>query len=97
MRQRVSLARTLAYEPDVILMDEPFAALDAFNRTALQEEILRINDKTRLTVLFITHDLSEALVLGTQSCGDVQPARPGYRYLSGGPAGTALGGQAPRH
>ena len=64
MRQRVSLARTLAYGPDVILMDEPFAALDAFNRTALQEELLRINDKTRLTVLLITHDLSEALVLG---------------------------------
>ena len=64
MRQRVSLARTLAYGPDVILMDEPFAALDAFNRTALQEELLRINDKTRLTVLLITHDLSEAIVLG---------------------------------
>ena len=75
MRQRVSLARTLAYEPDVILMDEPFAALDAFNRTALQEEILRINDKTRLTVLFITHDLSEALVLGRRVA--VMSSRPG--------------------
>jgi NitT/TauT family transport system ATP-binding protein len=64
MRQRVSLARTLAYEPDVILMDEPFGALDAFTRTALQEELLRISDKTRLTVLLITHDLSEAIVLG---------------------------------
>jgi NitT/TauT family transport system ATP-binding protein len=75
MRQRVSLARTLAYEPDVILMDEPFAALDAFNRTALQEELLRINDKTRLTVLFITHDLSEALVLGRRVA--VMSSRPG--------------------
>jgi ABC-type nitrate/sulfonate/bicarbonate transport system ATPase subunit len=75
MRQRVSLARTLAYEPDVILMDEPFAALDAFNRTALQEEILRINDKTRLTVLFITHDLSEALVLGRRVV--VMSSQPG--------------------
>ena len=75
MRQRVSLARTLAYEPDVILMDEPFAALDAFNRTALQEEILRINDLTRLTVLFITHDLSEALVLGRRVA--VMSSRPG--------------------
>ena len=75
MRQRVSLARTLAYEPDVILMDEPFAALDAFNRTALQEEILRISDKTRLTVLFITHDLSEALVLGRRVA--VMSSRPG--------------------
>ena len=75
MRQRVSLARTLAYQPDVILMDEPFAALDAFNRTALQEEILRINDKTRLTVLFITHDLSEALVLGRRVA--VMSSRPG--------------------
>ncbi len=75
MRQRVSLARTLAYDPDVILMDEPFAALDAFNRTALQEEILRINDKTRLTVLFITHDLSEALVLGRRVV--VMSSQPG--------------------
>lgn len=75
MRQRVSLARTFAYEPDVILMDEPFAALDAFNRTALQEEILRINDKTRLTVLFITHDLSEAVVLGRRVA--VMSSRPG--------------------
>jgi NitT/TauT family transport system ATP-binding protein len=75
MRQRVSLARTLAYGPDVILMDEPFAALDAFNRTALQEELLRINDKTRLTVLLITHDLSEALVLGRRVA--VMSSRPG--------------------
>jgi NitT/TauT family transport system ATP-binding protein len=75
MRQRVSLVRTLAYEPDLILMDEPFAALDAFNRTALQEELLRINDQTRLTVLLITHDLSEALVLGHRVC--VMSSRPG--------------------
>jgi NitT/TauT family transport system ATP-binding protein len=75
MRQRVSLARTLAYGPDVILMDEPFAALDAFNRTALQEELLRINDKARLTVLLITHDLSEALVLGRRVA--VMSSRPG--------------------
>jgi NitT/TauT family transport system ATP-binding protein len=75
MRQRVSLARTLAYGPDVILMDEPFAALDAFNRTALQEELLRINDKARLTVLLITHDLSEALVLGRRVA--VMSGRPG--------------------
>lgn len=76
MRQRASLARTLACEPDVILMDEPFAALDAFNRTALQEELLRINDKTRLTVLFITHDLSEALVLGHRvAVMSTQPGR----------------------
>jgi len=60
MRQRVSLARTLAYGPDVILMDEPFAALDAFNRTALQEELLRINDKARLTVLLITSSVAAA-------------------------------------
>jgi NitT/TauT family transport system ATP-binding protein len=75
MRQRVSLARSLAYGPDVILMDEPFAALDAFNRTALQDELLRINDKNRLTVLFITHDLSEALVLGRRVA--VMSSRPG--------------------
>lgn len=75
MRQRVSLARTLAYEPDLILMDEPFGALDAFTRTALQEELLRINDKTRLTVLLITHDLSEAIVLGQRVF--VMTNRPG--------------------
>ena len=77
MRQRVSLARTLGYGPDVILMDEPFAALDAFNRTALQEELLRINDKTRLTVLLITHDLSEAIVLGRRVA--VMTSSPGRK------------------
>ncbi|WP_282760653.1 ABC transporter ATP-binding protein [Komagataeibacter saccharivorans] len=62
-RQRVGVARALTVEPDLLLMDEPFGALDAITRTGLQEELLRIHARTHGTVLFVTHDLDEALIL----------------------------------
>lgn len=64
MRQRTSLIRTLAYEPEVILMDEPFGALDAQTRMILQGELIRIWAASRKTILFVTHDLAEAITLG---------------------------------
>jgi NitT/TauT family transport system ATP-binding protein len=63
MRQRAQLIRTLAYEPAAILMDEPFGALDAQNRMLLQAELLRLWERTRTTILFVTHDLAEAITL----------------------------------
>jgi len=64
MRQRVAVARTLAVNPKVVLMDEPFAALDAQTRITLGEELLRITAQTRSTVLFVTHNVEEAIFLG---------------------------------
>jgi NitT/TauT family transport system ATP-binding protein len=75
MRQRAQLIRTLAYEPDVILMDEPFGALDAQNRMLLQAELLRIWESRKVTVVFVTHDLAEAIVLGQRVV--VMSRRPG--------------------
>ena len=66
MRQRVAIARSLAYDPDVLLMDEPFAALDALTRRKMQEELLALWDDTRFTVLFVTHSIPEAIRIGSR-------------------------------
>jgi NitT/TauT family transport system ATP-binding protein len=76
MQQRVGLARALAIDPDILLMDEPFSALDAQTRELLQYELLRIHVKTRKTILFVTHDLDEAVYLSDRVI--VMGARPGH-------------------
>lgn len=63
MRQRVGIARALAIQPDMLLMDEPFSALDAQTRTLMQEELVRIWDNTRLSTLYVTHNIQEAVFL----------------------------------
>jgi len=78
MKQRVALARTLAYHPEVLLMDEPFGALDAHTRTRLQNDLLNIWERDRKTVLFVTHSVDEAVFLSdkvvmmTQSPGRIR-------------------------
>lgn len=64
MAQRVSLGRTLCYDPEIILMDEPFGALDAFNRRKLQNEFINIFREYKKTIIFVTHDVEEAVYLG---------------------------------
>ena len=65
-QQRVGLARALAADPKIMLLDEPFGAIDAINRTRLQDELLSIHADSRRTFLFVTHDVTEALKLGTR-------------------------------
>jgi NitT/TauT family transport system ATP-binding protein len=74
MRQRVALARAYAVDPEILLMDEPFAALDAQTRETMQEALLEINQKERRTVLFVTHQVEEAIFLADRVV--VMSARP---------------------
>jgi NitT/TauT family transport system ATP-binding protein len=66
MKQRVAIARGMAMEPDILLMDEPFAALDALTRSRMQDELLSLWDETRFTMLFVTHSIPEAIKLGNR-------------------------------
>lgn len=66
MKQRVAIARGMAMEPDILLMDEPFAALDALTRRRMQEELLMLWEDTRFTVLFVTHSIPEAVIIGNR-------------------------------
>ncbi len=75
MKQRVAIARALAMQPKVLLMDEPFAALDALTRRRMQEELLALWDELRFTLLFVTHSIEEALVVGSRIL--VLSPRPG--------------------
>jgi NitT/TauT family transport system ATP-binding protein len=75
MKQRAAIARALSMEPRILLMDEPFAALDALTRSQMQEELLQLWQETRFTVLFVTHSISEAIRIGTRIL--VLSAHPG--------------------
>jgi len=75
MRKRAALARTLIYSPELVMMDEPFSALDAHVKMMMHEELLRVWDADKKTILFITHDLTEAITLSDQVI--VLSARPG--------------------
>jgi NitT/TauT family transport system ATP-binding protein len=75
MKQRVAIARTLAYDPKILLLDEPFGALDALTREAMQDELLRLWQATRKTVVMVTHDVNEAVYLSGRVL--VMSQRPG--------------------
>jgi NitT/TauT family transport system ATP-binding protein len=75
MRQRVALARALIMERPIMLMDEPFAALDAQTKIVMQEELIRIYERSKKTILFVTHAIDEAILLGDEIV--VMTARPG--------------------
>jgi NitT/TauT family transport system ATP-binding protein len=92
MKQRIQIARALVNEPKMLLMDEPFAALDAQTRALMQLELANIWQTTRTTVLFITHDIDEAVTLGTR----IGVMRAGPRSQVKGVIDVALNGARSR-
>jgi NitT/TauT family transport system ATP-binding protein len=92
MKQRIQIARALVNEPKMLLMDEPFAALDAQTRALMQEELASIWRAARTTVLFITHDIDEAVILGTR----IGVMRAGPRSQVKGVLDVALNGARSR-
>jgi NitT/TauT family transport system ATP-binding protein len=89
MKQRVAIARAMAMEPDILLMDEPFAALDALTRRKMQDELLRLWDDIRFTVLFVTHSIEEAIIIGNRILllsphpGQVRAELNSHKYAHG--------------
>ena len=96
MKQRVAIARGMAMEPDILLMDEPFAALDALTRTKMQEEVLQLWEQTKFTVIFVTHSIPEAVRIGnrilllTAHPGQVKAEVNSTGVDKAGPDGRAL-------
>ena len=96
MQQRLQIARCLAQEPAALMMDEPFGALDAMTRQGLQDEMLDIARATGATILFVTHDLEEAIYLGDRVIGLApHPGRIGIE-IAGRPAAPARSGRDAR-
>jgi NitT/TauT family transport system ATP-binding protein len=96
MKQRVAIARGMAMEPDILLMDEPFAALDALTRRKMQDELLALWEGTRFTVLFVTHSIPEAIKIGSRILllsphpGQVKAELDSLPTTASGPEITAL-------
>ncbi len=88
MKQRAAIARALAAEPDVLLMDEPFAALDALTRATLQEDLLALAEEQRFTLVFVTHAIDEAVLVGTRL--HLLAAHPGRTLATFETAGFGL-------
>ena len=92
MQQRVALARALAVEPELLLMDEPFAALDAQSRELMQGELLRLVERSGPTVVFVTHSVDEALVLADRVAAALAAARAGWSRRSPSASPRRAGG-----
>ena len=91
MKQRVAIARAFAIQPDILLMDEPFAALDAMTRRQMQDELLRLCEETQATVMFVTHDIDEAIRISTRVLAMTpHPGRIAAEFTTGETATAAL-------
>lgn len=95
MKQRVAIARGMSMEPDILLMDEPFAALDALTRRQMQDELLQLWQETRFTVMFVTHSIAEAIRIGNRILllsphpGEVKAEVSQVEAVAGDPAAAA--------